>query len=183
MTEWKDIEGFEGRYQVSNTGMIKSIIGGREKLLVPNTHGNGYWRVTLSWNGEIKRFFVHRLVAQAFIPNPENKPCINHINEIKTDNRVENLEWCTIAENNAWGKGSEVRKKKCSEYVRTSKLWEKSGEATRMMIVQRSKSGELINSFSSMSEASQKLHIHKSHISKCVNGKQKTAGGFIFEKG
>lgn len=57
MIEWKDIEGFEGRYQVSNTGMIKSIIGGREKLLTPNTHGNGYWRVTLSQNGSTKRFF------------------------------------------------------------------------------------------------------------------------------
>jgi hypothetical protein len=108
--EWRDIIGYEGYYQVSNFGNIKSL-----ERIVKHSIGElatrkpmkkkfkrdrgGYDRVGLYKNGKEISFSVHRIVAQAFIPNFKNKPEVNHINEIKTDNRVENLEWCTRVEN------------------------------------------------------------------------------------
>lgn len=105
---WKDIIGYEGVYQISSYGNIKSLeritqgeFGNRylkEKLLKPFKTYQGYNRVTLNL-GEQKHFFVHRLVAEAFIPNPENKPFVNHINGIRDDNYYKHLEWCTQSEN------------------------------------------------------------------------------------
>jgi hypothetical protein len=90
---WKDIPNWEGLYQVNEKGEVKSIR--TNKLLVGDTNNFGYYRVCL-YNGDIKeRFFRHRLVATLFIPNPNNLPEVNHINEDKSDNSVENLEWCS----------------------------------------------------------------------------------------
>lgn len=97
---WKDIKGYEGKYQVSNTGKVKSLNyhrEKREKLLKQIL--SKYFRVPLHKNSKKEFLSIHRLIALAFIPNPENKPCINHLNGIKTDNRIENLEWCTYSEN------------------------------------------------------------------------------------
>ena len=109
MEIWKDIKGYEGYYQVSNLGRVKSI----ERLVRKSTKQymaksyiltsaltiHGYYFVALCRNSRCKSKTIHRLMLKAFIPNPKNKKCINHINGIKTDNRLENLEWCTHSEN------------------------------------------------------------------------------------
>ena len=110
--EWKDIQGYEGLYQVSNLGNVKNLERIvkcklqktktiKEHLLKKSVNKFGYEYVCLSNDSITRKIKVHRLVAQAFIPNPLNKPQVNHINGIKTDNKVENLEWCNNQENMA----------------------------------------------------------------------------------
>ena len=107
---WKDIEGYEGLYQVSNKGEVRSLDHYRKgrngheqivrgRILKINTSYGNYGSVMLSKNGVTKRFYVHRLVALAFIPNPQCLPIVNHIDGNKHNNHVENLEWCTAQEN------------------------------------------------------------------------------------
>ena len=151
MEVWKDIDGFEGLYQVSNYGRVKSRYAIRKK---PTTN-NGYEIVKLCKNGEVKHSLVHRLVAQAFIPNPFNFPCINHKDENKRNNIVENLEWCTRAYNNKYSRAIKV--------------------------VQYDKNGGYIGVWESIVDASNALHIDNSLISKCCRHKRKSAGGFIWE--
>lgn len=101
---WKDIEGYEGLYQVSNYGNVKSMERTIYKrkcktiMKTPSLSGKGYLKTSLCKNGKIKYAFIHRLVAQAFIPNPENKPTVDHIDRNKLNNNVNNLRWATYTE-------------------------------------------------------------------------------------
>lgn len=101
---WKDIKDYEGLYQISNLGKVKRLVSVKCKkerfLSITKDKKFGYCRVMLCKNNKTKRFLIHRLMAEHFIPNPENKLCIDHINGIRDDNRIENLRWCTHKENN-----------------------------------------------------------------------------------
>lgn len=110
--EWRDVVGYEGLYQVSNMGRIMCLprpCGGvhnrfmsKKKTMKMKPNNNGYLQANLHYKGDVKRISVHRLVAIAFIPRIEGKDCIDHINGIKIDNRVENLRWCTHHENDTF---------------------------------------------------------------------------------
>lgn len=135
---WKDIEGYEGLYQVSNLGRVKSKKYNKEKMLKPYTNSGGYSVVGLRKDGKTKFFRVHRLVAKAFIPNPdpENKTQVNHKNEFdKKNNCVENLEWVTPSENTNYATGNKRRRvkqgKKVYQYTldrRLVKIWNSTRE-------------------------------------------------------
>ena len=99
---WKDIIGYEDKYQVSNLGNVKSLnyrSTGNARLMRLIPDKDGYLQVSLCKDGKMKHYKVHRLVAKAFIDNPDNKPCIDHISTDRADNRVENLRWSTCKEN------------------------------------------------------------------------------------
>ena len=110
MEEWRDIKGYEGKYQVSNLGRVKSLNyrgnTNKEHILKPRELRGGYRQIKLYKNGSREYYLIHRLVAETFIPNPNNLPCVNHkIDnfEHRSDNRVENLEWCNHKYNNNYG--------------------------------------------------------------------------------
>ena len=168
---WKDITGYEGLYKISLKGHVISLkrkYNPKERVL--NIHvSDGYANVCLSKNNTHKTFSLHRLLCKAFIPNPENKPQVNHINGIKHDNHLENLEWCTGEEN-------------ISHYNKYL-LYGNSIKDRNVLkpINQLSNNGNIIAQFKSISEASRELKIAISAISKVANNKQAHAHGFNFQ--
>lgn len=175
---WKPIEGYEGLYEVSNLGNVRSItriINGRiykERYLHQTVSGNHYKTVTLSYNGKQKTYAVHRLVAETFIPNPDNLPQVNHKDENKTNNRIVNLEWCDNKYNCNYGTHNE----------NLSKSLKGKPKSQRALPVARySKEGELIAVYYGAMEAARRTGINQSNITKCCKGKQKTCGGYIWK--
>ena len=169
MEEWKDIKGYEGLYQISNYGRVKSLGNDRnrkEKILKNQSNNKKYEIINLCKNGKIKRYFIHRLVAEAFIPNPNNLPYINHKDENPSNNYVNNLEWCTIKYNNNYG----TRNKRCSK-----KMKEKYSEGKHPCSkkVKCITTGEIFNSVSTASEI---YNINRFHIADCCRGERKSAG-------
>ena len=177
--------GYEGLYQISNLGKIKSL---KRKTKYQKSERNvkeiikktfigkeGYERVELSKNGVNKKYGVHRIVAMSFINNPLNKETVNHINGIKTDNRVKNLEWATRSENelHAYKMNLAKNTKKQRDTIR---LWCK--ENKNEPIIQLSLQGEFIKEWKSATEVQEQLGINRKNISQCITGKNKTAGGY-----
>lgn len=159
---WKDVAGYEGYYQVSNLGRIRHIKFDRLLKLCCDSYG--YLIVVLSKGGIHRTRTVHRLVAKAFIPNESNYVQVNHKDENKQNNCVENLEWCDNKYNCNYGKRNKKISKKVSKNV-----------------IQLSTSGKKIKKWNSITEAAKFLGCNISSISMCCNGKRRTAGGYRWE--
>ena len=159
---WKDIKEYEGLYQVSNLGRVKRITTGR--VLKPLKHANGYLMVKLSKNSIVYTKTVHRLVAEAFIPNPEHKSEINHIDENKTNNNVSNLEWMTRKENINHGTRTERMSKTQSIPIIATNI--KTGESKE---------------FYGARECARQLGLTHGNITSVLKGRYKQTGGYIFK--
>lgn len=184
---WKDIEGYEGLYQVSNIGRVRSLDRWKEQICSRNSKTTvlhlykgkilaqpiefwGYRRVNLSsGKNNCKKFATHRLVAKAFIPNPNNYECVNHKDENKLNNCVENLEWCSFGYNDNYG-------------TRNKRIHEKVNIPRMRPVVQYDLNGKYINSFESIKEASRKTGVGRRSIWALCNFKygRHHAHGFVF---
>lgn len=159
---WKDINGYEGLYQISNLGKVKSIIS--NKILKGNENAE-YIYVTLCKNGKQKIKKIHRLVAEAFIDNPNNYLYINHKDENKKNNIVNNLEWCTKAYNNNYGTRNERMSKNKSKYK----------------IIQKDKEGKIIKNWQNIWDLEHNTSYNKWVIRQCCKNKCKTVYGYKWE--
>lgn len=182
---WKDIQGYEGLYQASTKGRIRSLdrvvrMGEKNlrctgRIFVGKINRFGYMSINISVNNSKKHYTIHRLVAQTFIPNPENKPQVNHINGIKTDNRVENLEWCTSKENSihAWKNGLMT---KCSG--KNSYLYgihpDKSPNAKKVKCTESNKE------WGSITSAANELGLKPNMLGRMLRGASKNATTLVY---
>lgn len=181
----KPVRGYENSYVVDQFGRVygidrtitvldgcriyeKSIAG---KQLKQSLHTKGYKTVTLTKDGKSKTCFVHRLVAEAFIENQDNLPMVNHKDEDKTNNFVENLEWCTALYNNTYGNKTERQ---------ANKIRGRKSEKI-VTVIQRDLDGKFINWYPSITEAAKAVHSRPQAISAVCNGKRKTHRGYIWE--
>ena len=173
---WRDIKGYEGLYQVSNLGRVKSLgrtvpsKGGskqyrKERILKQAANRGGYLLVSLCKGcGKQKTHKVHRLVCEAFHKNPKNKPCVNHIDENKANNVASNLEWCTAKEN-------------CKHGTRSARV----AKANSKSVGQYTREGVLVKVWQSTIEVQRQLGFANGAISAVARGERKTAYGYVWE--
>ena len=182
--EWRDIKDFEGLYQISNYGRVKSLgrfikFCGKEKYIpqIIRKNGNdknGYQILPLNKDGKKYVKKIHRLVAQAFIPNPENKPCVNHKDTNVKNNTIGNLEWCTILENSQYCC-------KLGNHYNPSLGKLRGDNPLSKKVIQKDKNGNIINVWNCAEDVADVLGVNRRSVGKCCRKEIKTLKGFIFE--
>ena len=165
MEEWKDVIGYEGFYQVSNTGKVKSLI--KNRILNERKQDNGYVSVMLYKDRCAKFHSIHRIVAEAFLENKDNKPFVNHKDENKRNNHVENLEWCTRKHNMNCG-------------TINKRLSEKRGHDARRKrkVCQKNMSDNIVACWESIADAARETHTARTSIYQCCRGIHHSANGY-----
>lgn len=169
---WKDIPGYEGYYQVSNYGNVKSVarkiissnnrtVSIKERYLKPHINPSGHKQAVLFKNGKDNRLYIHRLVATIFVENPNNLPFVNHKDQNPNNNVYTNLEWCTPGYNATYADAVEKRAK-----------------AKSKCIIQYDKNNNFIREWDSAAKAGKALNLHDGDIGRCCKGMLKTVGGF-----
>ena len=177
MEVWKDVVGFEGKYKISSEGRVKSLNykhTGEERIMNPHPNDWGYLQVSLWKDNKMHTKKVHRLVAEAFIPNPLCLATVNHKNEIKTDNNVDNLEWMSDYDNRMYGtrlarigmknKGKFINRKDQSKAVQ-----------------QFTKDGKFVAEFPSLKEVERQFGFYFGNLSNCCHGKVKQSYGYVWK--
>lgn len=167
---WKDVAGWEGLYQVSTYGRVKSLKYGKERILKHSKNSSGYLTVGLSIESKTFSKVVHRLVAIAFVPNPDNKCDVNHIDEDKTNNNVNNLNWMTRSENVNWG----TSRKRAVNTFHMNRLYK-----DKIKVIYPSGEIEIFNSAADVSRA---FGVPKGNISRVLSGKRKRVRGLRIER-
>lgn len=164
---WRPVVGFEGAYEVSNLGNIRSFKVGDGILMTPNRKKYGYMKVILFKDRKPCYKSLHRIVAEAFIPNPNNLPQVNHIDENPSNNRVENLEWCTPADN-------------CNHGTRNDRISMSLTKKYGVPVYQFSMDGEFIARYDSLSDAGRATSLSPSSIRHACLGERESVGGFMW---
>ena len=171
----RDIEGYEGLYQVTSYGRVYSVKSGKF-LRFGKVGGGGYLQVCLHKEAKKKNYYVHRLVATAFLENPLQLPQVNHKDENPSNNRLENLEFCTASYNINYGSHTE----RMLQHPNWKASHEKVAEKLSKPILQFAKNGEFVAEFPSSREAERQTRINSKNISSCCNCKRHSAGGFVW---
>lgn len=191
---WKDITGYEGYYQVSNLGRVRSLKRSwavtnqynvlfrsctKEKIIKPILFNTGYLYVSLSKNNIKKNIAIHRLVAEAFIPNFDDFPMVNHIDGNKQNNNVNNLEWCTYKHNSQHAYSIGLVNHYSGE---TSPMYGVKGKdhPISKAVYKCDKQENILERFDTVKEASESIGVKMCNISECCHGTQKTSGGFVW---
>ena len=168
---WKEIPNTDGLYLISDEAKVFSVRSNR--LIKPQMLHNGYWRVELNICGEAKRYFLHRLVAEVFIPNPNNYPCINHKDENPSNNHADNLEWCTHKYNSNYGT--------CQERIKKHRKTPSGVDNPQSKAVyQFDLDGNFVAEYGSCGEAGRKTGLRAASIARAANGSRRQYAGFYW---
>ena len=178
---WKPVPGYEGFYEVSNDGQVRSIYR-YKKILKPMISNTGYKRVDLFKNKKRKQYSIHRLVALAFIKNEDGKPFVNHKDENKLNNSADNLEWVSHVENCQYGTAI-ARRTEHFDYEHRKINNANQIKVCSKPIKQYTKNGSFVREWASASECNRETGIWISAIREVVKGKRKSAGGYVFREG
>lgn len=174
---WRYIDGYEGLYQVSNFGNVRTLKFGKKRILKPSKDKDNYLKVTLCKDGKLKTYKIHRLAAFAFIPKIEGKNHVDHIDGNRQNNNVNNLRWCNQKENNNFDLArkhkSEATKGRIGAWKGKTGALHNSSKAVLCV--------ELNKVFGSVREAERELNINHSSISECCLNKRKSAGGYTWK--
>lgn len=173
--KWRDVVGYEKYYSVSDTGAVFSKRSNKTLKQYKDVKGGGYYRVQLNVDGKPRRFSVHRLVAEAFVPNPNNYPVVNHKDETRTNNCADNLEWCTYKYNSNYGTCIERRRQHTEYHLGAD-------NAKSQPVYQFDLKGNFIAEYGSAYEAARALKLNGKSISKARAGSLKQYAGFVWRE-